>query len=165
MLRVLFIGDDWAEDHHDIEIEDADGRRLARARLPEGLEGITRLHALVAEHAPAAWAELLPEQVWRTLERPAPYEVATTPRQRPLKVKEEVVRRKGYKNIRLVSEHVAEFDYRPGACKKDYRVVVLREGVETFDGPAGHIVMRIDQQRGLVDPHHLGIGYSLGLRA
>ena len=63
MLRVLFIGDDWAEDHHDIEIEDADGRRLARARLPEGLEGITRLHALVAEHAPAAWAELLPEQV------------------------------------------------------------------------------------------------------
>ena len=60
---MLFIGDDWAEDHHDIEIEDADGRRLARARLPEGLEGITRLHALVAEHAPAAWAELLPEQV------------------------------------------------------------------------------------------------------
>ena len=51
-MRVLFIGDDWAEDHHDIEIVDADGRRLARARLPEGLEGITRLHALVAEHAP-----------------------------------------------------------------------------------------------------------------
>jgi len=35
---------------------------LARARLPEGLEGITRLHALVAEHAPAAWATLSPEQ-------------------------------------------------------------------------------------------------------
>ncbi|MEJ7703168.1 MAG: hypothetical protein WKF47_05725 [Geodermatophilaceae bacterium] len=50
---MLFIGDDWAEDHHDLEIEDEDGRRLARARLPEGLEGITRLHALVAEHAPA----------------------------------------------------------------------------------------------------------------
>jgi len=42
---VLFIGDDWAEDHHDLEIEDQDGHRLARARLPEGLEGITRLHA------------------------------------------------------------------------------------------------------------------------
>ena len=63
LLRVLFIGDDWAEDHHDVEIEDEDGRRLARARLPEGLEGITRLHALVAEHAPAAWAELPAEQV------------------------------------------------------------------------------------------------------
>jgi len=54
---VLFIGDDWAEDHHDLEIEDQDGHRLARARLPEGLEGITRLHALVAGHAPAVWAD------------------------------------------------------------------------------------------------------------
>src|SRR5664279_3037880 len=64
LLRVLlFIGDDWAEDHHDIEIEDETGRRLAKARLPEGLEGITRLHALVAEHAPAAWADLPAEQV------------------------------------------------------------------------------------------------------
>jgi len=59
---VMFIGDDWAEDHHDVEIEGDDGRRLARARLPEGLEGISRLHTLVAEHAPAAWAELTPEQ-------------------------------------------------------------------------------------------------------
>ncbi len=60
---MLFIGDDWAEDHHDVELEDEGGRRLARARLPEGLEGITRLHALVAEHAPSGWADLLPEQV------------------------------------------------------------------------------------------------------
>jgi len=60
---MLFIGDDWAEDHHDIELEDEDGRRLVRARLPEGLEGITRLHALVAEHAPPAWADLPPEHV------------------------------------------------------------------------------------------------------
>lgn len=60
---MLFIGDDWAEDHHDVEVEDEDGCRLVRARLPEGLEGIARLHALVAEHAPAAWSELPPEQV------------------------------------------------------------------------------------------------------
>ncbi|MGH3097089.1 MAG: IS110 family transposase [Streptosporangiales bacterium] len=60
---MLFIGDDWAEDHHDVELEDEGGRRVARARLPEGLEGIGRLHALVAEHAPAAWADLPPEQV------------------------------------------------------------------------------------------------------
>ena len=60
---LLLIGDDWAEDHHDIEIEDETGRRLAKARLPEGLEGITRFHALVAEHAPAAWAELPAEDV------------------------------------------------------------------------------------------------------
>jgi transposase len=52
---VLFVGDDWAEAHHDIEIEDEAGRVLARRRLPEGLTGITLLHELVAEHLdPAA---------------------------------------------------------------------------------------------------------------
>jgi transposase len=56
--ETIWLGDDWAEDHHDIEIQDDSGRRLARARLPEGLEGITRLHALVAEAMPASWAEL-----------------------------------------------------------------------------------------------------------
>jgi transposase len=55
---MLFVGDDWAEDHHDIEIEDESGRRLARKRLPEGLAGMSQLHALVAEFVPAQWAEL-----------------------------------------------------------------------------------------------------------
>ena len=49
---MLFVGDDWAEDHHDVEIVDEAGRRLARRRFPEGLGGITRLHALIAEHLP-----------------------------------------------------------------------------------------------------------------
>jgi transposase len=48
---VLLIGDDWAEDHHDVEVQDATGRRLATARLPEGAEGITRFHELVARHS------------------------------------------------------------------------------------------------------------------
>jgi hypothetical protein len=47
---MLFIGDDWAEDHHDVEITDADGRRLGSARLPEGVAGIERLHDLVGVH-------------------------------------------------------------------------------------------------------------------
>ena len=47
---MLFIGDDWAEAHHDVEIEDEAGRMLARRRLPEGLAGITMLHELVAGH-------------------------------------------------------------------------------------------------------------------
>jgi len=53
---------DWAEDHHDIEIVDDTGRVLTRRRLPAGLEGITRLHALIAEHMPAQWADLEPGQ-------------------------------------------------------------------------------------------------------
>ena len=45
----LFVGDDWAEDHHDVELMDERGRRLAKARLPEGVAGIAKLHRMVAE--------------------------------------------------------------------------------------------------------------------
>jgi transposase len=47
---LLFIGDDWAEAHHDIEIVNDSGQVLVRKRLPEGLAGVTALHELVAEH-------------------------------------------------------------------------------------------------------------------
>ena len=47
---VLFVGDDWAEDHHDVELMDSAGRRLAKARLPEGVAGVARLHAMIGEH-------------------------------------------------------------------------------------------------------------------
>jgi transposase len=43
----LFVGDDWAEDHHDVEVMDASGRVLAKARLPEGVAGMARLHELI----------------------------------------------------------------------------------------------------------------------
>jgi transposase len=46
---LLFLGDDWAEDHHDVELQDEAGRRLARARLPEGVAGMARLHAMIGE--------------------------------------------------------------------------------------------------------------------
>jgi transposase len=45
----LFVGDDWAEAHHDVEVMDVTGRRLAKARLPEGVAGIARLHAMIGE--------------------------------------------------------------------------------------------------------------------
>ena len=44
---MIFIGDDWAEDHHDVYLMDEAGRRLASRRLPEGLTGIRGLHELV----------------------------------------------------------------------------------------------------------------------
>jgi hypothetical protein len=55
---VIRVGDDWAEDHHDVELVDQDGRRLSRARLPEGLQGLAKLHELIAAQMPASWAEL-----------------------------------------------------------------------------------------------------------
>jgi len=47
---LLLVGDDWAEDHHDVEVQDETGRRLGKARLPEGIAGIARLHALIGQH-------------------------------------------------------------------------------------------------------------------
>ena len=46
----VFVGDDWAEAHHDVHVMNDAGERLAAKRLPEGLEGITALHELVAAH-------------------------------------------------------------------------------------------------------------------
>jgi transposase len=43
----LLVGDDWAEDHHDIEVMDEAGKVLARKRLPEGAAGIAQLHGLI----------------------------------------------------------------------------------------------------------------------
>ena len=46
----VFMGDDWAEDHHDVHLMDDDGKKLASRRLPEGLDGIRLFHELVADH-------------------------------------------------------------------------------------------------------------------
>jgi hypothetical protein len=48
---MIFAGVDWAEAHHDVLFVDADGKRLAGGRLPEGVEGIARFHELAARHA------------------------------------------------------------------------------------------------------------------
>ena len=48
---MIFVGDDWSEDHHDVEVLDERGATLARRRFPEGLQGVAQLHALLAEHA------------------------------------------------------------------------------------------------------------------
>jgi Transposase DDE domain group 1 len=79
-------------------------------------------------------AENLPAGEWKELTRPPRYEVATQPRQRPENVKERVVRERGYENIRLKSEQVAEFTYRPGKCGREYRVVVVRKNLSVEKG-------------------------------
>ena len=48
---MIFVGIDWSEQHHDVHVMDAEGRALGRARVPEGIDGAARLHALVADHA------------------------------------------------------------------------------------------------------------------
>ena len=48
---MIFVGDDWAEDHHDVYLMDVDGKKLVAKRVPEGIEGIRSLHTLIAGHA------------------------------------------------------------------------------------------------------------------
>jgi len=81
-----------------------------------------------------AKAESISEEKWGVLERKPKYKVKTKERKRPDNVKERIVKEREFKNIRTVSEHVAEFDYRPGKCKKTYRVVALRKNLTVEKG-------------------------------
>ena len=51
---MIFVGNDWAEGHHDVYLLDEGGARLGFARLPEGIEGVARFHQMVAEHTTEA---------------------------------------------------------------------------------------------------------------
>jgi len=73
-------------------------------------------------------------RAWKRLQRPAKYAVQTQPRSRRDNVKEQVVVERGFRNLRLDSEDVAEFDYQPGACRRPYRVVVVRKNLSVERG-------------------------------
>jgi len=79
-------------------------------------------------------ADALPQMSWQPLVRPARYEVKTEPRRRPKNVKEQIVRDREFTNIRLQSEDVAEMPYRPTACAKTYRLVVVRKNLTVEKG-------------------------------
>ena len=79
-------------------------------------------------------ADGLEEGAWKPLTRRAKHAGQGNRRQRRDNVKERIVKEKGYKNIRLKSEQVAEFSYRPGKCTRDYRVVVVRKNLSVEKG-------------------------------
>ncbi len=79
-------------------------------------------------------ADALPDQAWRQLERPPRYTVKTRPRQRPDNIKEQIVVARAFENQKLQAEAVAEFVYRPTACKNAYRMVVVRKNISVEKG-------------------------------
>jgi hypothetical protein len=79
-------------------------------------------------------AERLETQAWKPLRREAKSAVKTAPRARPANVKEAIVRRREFENIRLKSEDVAEFDHAPGPCRRSYRVVMVRKNLSVEKG-------------------------------
>jgi hypothetical protein len=74
-----------------------------------------------------ALAEGLAAEDFSELERPARYTIKTVPRQARERHKDRVVSEREFKTLKLIGEEVAEFDYRPVACKKAYRMIVLRK--------------------------------------
>jgi hypothetical protein len=71
---------------------------------------------------------------WKKLERPARWRVQTQERKRPDRVKDQVVRAREFEVLRLKSEDVAEFEYRPTKCKKSYRMIVVRKNISVEKG-------------------------------
>jgi hypothetical protein len=72
-------------------------------------------------------AENLPKAAWRKVLRPPRYEVQTEARQKPVNVKQRIVRRRGFEVLRLKDEDYAEFEYQPVECQQPYRMVVVRK--------------------------------------
>lgn len=97
-------------------------------------EGVEFIFGIDAMPNLIEYTENLPASAWNPLDRPVRYEVKTQPRSRPENVKEQVVRQREFENIRLRSEQVAEFSYRPGACEKFYRIVVVRKNLSIEKG-------------------------------
>jgi hypothetical protein len=119
--RVLLRGDtDFTQTKH-LDRWSAD----ERVRFIFGVDCRPALHVV---------ADDLPRDSWKALHRPARYRVKTQPRARPQKVKQRIVREREFQNIRLRSEEVAEFDYRPVACKKAYRMIVVKKYLHVTQG-------------------------------
>lgn len=76
----------------------------------------------------------LPVNAWQKLIRPPRYQAVTALRHKPINVKDRVVRERGYETLRLQSEEVAEFRYRPHACAKEYRMIVVRKNISKEKG-------------------------------
>ena len=79
-------------------------------------------------------ANALPDGAWTRLDRPEKYKVKTKTRHRPENVKERIVVARNYENKRLFSEMVSEFMYKPTACSKEYRMVVLCKNITVSRG-------------------------------
>jgi YD repeat-containing protein len=85
-------------------------------------------------------ADTTAETEWKELKRPRSYQPAGPLRAKPTNVKEQIVRARGFENLKLNHEHVADFDYRPARCKKTYRMVVIRKNISKEKGEARLIV-------------------------
>ena len=79
-------------------------------------------------------AQALEEKAWTPLERLPKYEILTEPRVKAFRYKEQIVVERGFTNEKLVGEALAEIEYQPHACRRKYRVVILRKNISVQKG-------------------------------
>lgn len=119
--RVLLRGDtDFTQTRHLDRWSDD-----PRVRFIFGADATPRLHIR---------ADDLPKDAWKTLQRPARYQVKTKPRGRRENVKQQIVVQRQFEHIRLIEEEVAECEYRPVACRKTYRLIVVKKYLDITRG-------------------------------
>ncbi|HEY5811897.1 MAG TPA: IS1380 family transposase [Terrimicrobiaceae bacterium] len=97
-------------------------------------QGIKFLFGMDAHPKVVNLAEALPAGAWKPLERLPRYEIATTARRKPQRVKESLVCFKGYENKVLVGEDITEMAYQPLKCSRPYRLIVLRKNISVQKG-------------------------------
>jgi hypothetical protein len=101
--------------------------------------GVTFVFGYDCTNALGILADDLPETAWKPLSRPPRYEVKTSPRTKPEPVKQPIVEERGFKDIRLFEEWVAEMPYRPAACRHTYRLIIVRKDVIVSEPRQGRL--------------------------
>jgi hypothetical protein len=97
-------------------------------------QGIRFIFGMDAHPKVVRLAQKLNEKAWRKLERLPQYEILTEPRTKRERIKEQIVRQKGYRNIVLQSQDIAEINYQPLQCDRTYRLVILRKNLTVESG-------------------------------
>jgi hypothetical protein len=97
-------------------------------------EGVMFLFGIDAMPNLKALAEDLPATVWSELQRPPQYAAREKPRARPERVKDRIVRERGFETLTRVREDVAVVAYRPTACQESYRLVIIRQTIMVEKG-------------------------------
>jgi hypothetical protein len=99
-------------------------------------EGVTFLFGIDAMANLKAIAEEVPATDWSELQRPPQYTAQGKTRERPERVKDRIVRERGFKTLTRIREDVAEVAYRPTACQRAYRLIIVRQTIQVGQGQA-----------------------------
>ena len=97
-------------------------------------DGVEFVFGIDAHPSFVAKAEALPESAFLAFSRGPRCKLASEPRERPDNVKEKIVEERGYRNVVLEAEHVAEIDYWPSKAQRGYRMIVLRKSLAVKQG-------------------------------